>query len=107
MKERPEQVSGFKLVGGTADSEDCDMVVAGVYEAFRGALQTEKGEWLEQAMDVLRLREEERKGRKEGGGDGVWKGLGVEKAGGGGGFEFAFFEEGMDDLDEGQLEVAT
>lgn len=112
MRDRPEQVSGFKLrKEGRGDDVDeggldeCDECVSGVYEAFVEALKRECPEELEAVEELKEVVAEKTKEVKSLGT--VWSKVKEQREeegeAQGGGFSFGF--GGGDDLvDEGEVE---
>lgn len=104
MRDRPEQVSGFKLAKTIAVEEpidglqECDEVVAGVFEAFIEALKKEKGDIVAEALESL--KGEDAVKEKE-----VGEKISSIFSGGNEGFSFGFVDDGEDDEDTEVLDI--
>jgi hypothetical protein len=98
LRDRPEQVSGFKLraaSAGSACEEDEGTINALVHDRFVAALERDEPAILHRAQAVL---EREDALAREKAGTGLWAGLKSED--GAGAFSFGFGEEDeeMDDV---------
>lgn len=105
MRDRPEQVSGFKLAKSTTTVDEpidglqeCDEVVAGVFEAFIEALKREKGDMAAEALESLE-REDAVKEKE------VGEKISSIFTGGDEGFSFGFVDAGDEDEDYEVLDI--
>ncbi|SGY23679.1 BQ5605_C019g08967 [Microbotryum silenes-dioicae] len=117
MRDRPDQVSGFKRPRTEQDQtrelvqkEDCDELVSDVFELFVQGLKKEHGEMVEKALEEIggmKKAVSSVSGRKEGNGvhdeksrtKGMWEKV-KEDQGDEGGFSFGFGGEEFEKEDE-------
>ncbi|KZV86220.1 Clavaminate synthase-like protein [Exidia glandulosa HHB12029] len=103
MRDRPEQVSGFKLDATQEEADDDDDdAKAGVYTRFCEALERELPKILERARAKMGTSVSSVDvGKGEPGGGGLWETLKAAQAGDAqGGFSFGFGVEGDLEMDE-------
>ncbi|SCV71910.1 BQ2448_4604 [Microbotryum intermedium] len=110
MRDRPDQVSGFKRPrpegSQVVEEEDCDEVVQDVFERFVKALRMEHGEMVERALeDIGGMKKEIAMGREDGQLQNSSKTMGMwekvkEDHGAEGGFSFGFDGEDFEEDEE-------
>jgi hypothetical protein len=101
LRDRPNQVSGFKLratSAGSAREEDEDEVNGLVYERFVAALERDEPEILRRAREILDREGATATCREGGRTVGMWEGLKAGDESGTFNFDFCEGEEEMDDV---------